>query len=81
MGLVYAGFAGLILFFLFWAVTDSYRYTPHAIGLALIVFGLFALVSSYAQRRGRDQKRSGETLDTERGKEPTSETRWENQLP
>ena len=78
MGLLYGGFAALVLAFLFWALMDSFDYTLQAIILGALVFLASWFVAHYAEKRGERQKDHRETMRAGGERKPTSETRWEN---
>jgi hypothetical protein len=78
LGLIYGGFAALVLYFLFWSLTDSHLYIIHSLVLGGIIFLASWYVGVRAERHGSAQKERRETLRAGGERKPTSEMRWEN---
>lgn len=78
MGLLYGGFAALVLYFLFWSLTDNHIYIIHSLALGGIIFLASWYVAMRAHDRGEGQQRRRETIRAGGERKPTSEVRWEN---
>ena len=77
-GLIYGGFAALVLYYLFWSLTGSHLYILHSLVLGGIIFLGSWYIGSRAESRGSAQQGRRETMRAGGERKPTSEMRWEN---